>query len=47
MGVNKTFTVNVCPEESPVPLSSRNSGGGGGVRGRGGFEFGCCYWALR
>lgn len=29
MGVNKTFTVNVCPEESPVPLSSRNSGGGG------------------
>lgn len=31
--MNKAFTVNVCPEESPVPLSSRNSGGGGGGKG--------------
>lgn len=36
MGMNKTFTVNECPEESPVPLSSRNSEGGS-WRGKGWF----------
>lgn len=33
MGVNKTFTVNVCPEDCPVPLSSRSSGSGCGEKG--------------